>query len=419
MCAAERSTRTDRVRRWGWVAVVALVAVAVNQRPAVASIGPVLDEIRRSLHLSGAGAAVLTAAPVVCFGVFAPMGGWLARRLGMHPAIAVLSAILLAGLVVRLGPDTATLFAGTIIAAIGIAAMNVLLPALVRLEWPRRTGLMMGIYTTGLTGAAALAAGLTVPFQHALGGGWRAGLAPWAVLAALGLIGWLPLLRRPDPTRPAAATDPSPGSERVGTAAVPEPVAALRRDRIAWLVTGYFGLQSAGFYAVLTWLPTLFTDHGLDAARAGALLSLSTIVQAPVALVTPAIAARAKRQSELVVVSTVAIALGFSLLLVAPVAAAYSAVIILGIGQGMSFPLSLTILVLRAPTRESTTRLSSMAQTIGYLLAALGPLLVGLLHSTTGAWTAPLLFLAALLLPQLWCGVVAGRPRVASVASGR
>lgn len=402
MAAVARPTK--RRAAGGLGAVVALLAVAVNQRPAVASIGPVLDEIRRDLPLSSPGAAVLTAAPVVCFGVLAPIGHWLERRTGLRPAVGLLSAVLVAGLVLRLGPDTATLFGGTVVAAGAIAAMNVLLPAMVRLEYPRRTGLMMGLYTTGLTGAAAAAAGLTVPLQHATGGGWRAGLAPWAALAAIGFFAWLPMLR-------SRARDERPATEHLALAPVDGDQHHLRRDRLAWLVTGFFGLQSAGFYAVLTWLPTLFTDHGIDATRAGALLSISAVVQTPVALITPTIATRSRRQGSLVAMSCLFTAVGFGLLLAAPVGAAYPAVVILGIGQGAAFPLALTIMVMRAPSASATTRLSSMAQSIGYLLAALGPLLVGLLHAATGGWSAPLLFLLALLLPQLLTGVLAGQPR--------
>lgn len=388
------------LRLTGAAAVAGLVAVAVNQRPAVASIGPVLDEIRRSLPLSSTAAAVLTAAPVVCFGLLAPVGGWLDRVLGLRPAVLVLSVALAAGMILRLGPDALTLFAGTLLAAAAIAALNVLLPVLVRLRWPHRTGLMMGVYTTFLTGAAAAAAGLTVPLEHAAGGGWRSGLAPWAGLAVVGVLAWLPQLRR-------AAADP----EELSSVLPPPGGHRLHRDRVAWLVTGYFGLQSAGFYAVLTWLPSLYTDNGVSATRAGALLSLSTFVQMPVALITPAVATRVRRQGGLVALSCLFTGLGFVLLLVAPVTAAYPAVILLGIGQGAAFPLSLTILVLRAPTPEATTPLSSMAQTAGYLIAAAGPLLVGLLHSASGGWTVPLAVLTALLLPQLACGVLAGRPR--------
>src|SRR5579875_519724 len=237
----------------GWTAVLALFVVALNQRPAVASIGPLLDDIRHGLHLSGTAAAVLTAAPVICFGALAPLGGWLSHRLGMNRSVAVLSGLLLVGLVVRIGPDTATLFLGTVLAAAGIAAMNVVLPALVRLRWPQQTGLMMGVYTTGVTGAAALAAGLTVPIEHELGGGWRGGLAPWAVLGAAGVLGWLSQLRRPQLRR--SDCGPSGYAEKPVRAAPrrSDPSVRLHRDRLAWLVTGYFAIQSAGFYAVLTW----------------------------------------------------------------------------------------------------------------------------------------------------------------------
>jgi CP family cyanate transporter-like MFS transporter len=188
---------------------------------------------------------------------------------------------------------------------------------------------------------------------------------------------------------------------------------SLLRDRVAWLVTAYFGLQSLGFYAILTWLPTLFTDHGYSHSKAGLLLSVSALVQAPVALLTPTLATRSRRQGPLVIGAAVMAAAGLLGLLIAPTSAPWLWVVILGIGQGASFPLSLTIMVMRSPTPEATTALSSMAQTVGYLLAALGPLLVGVLHAATGGWSVPLVLLLALLVPQLVCGVAAGRPREA------
>lgn len=374
---------------------VGVVAVAVNLRPAVASVGPVLNELRRSLPLSGTAAAVLTACPVVCFGALAPVGYWLAARIGIRRAISVLSAALLAGLVLRLCPGgVGVFFAGTLLAAGGIAALNVITPAMVKLYFPERTGLTMGIYTTALTGAAAAAAGLTVPVERSIGHGWHAGLGIWAVLAAVGLVLWLPH---------------SVGAREERS--VRHPAGPLLRDRIAWLVTAYFGIQSLIFYSVLTWLPTLFTDHGYDAATAGALLSVSAIVQAPIALITPTVATRVHRQGGLVTASVAFIAAGLLGLLLAPTAAAWLWVVLLGIGQGSSFPLSLTIMVMRSPTPAATTQLSSMAQTFGYLLAALGPLLVGVLRTSTGGWSVSLLLLLVLLVPQLICGVAAGRPR--------
>jgi CP family cyanate transporter-like MFS transporter len=381
-------------RRAGIGLAIGLVAIGINLRPAVASVGPVLDDLKRSLHLSDAEASAVTSLPVVCFGVFAPVGAWLSRRVGLRRAVAILALVLVAGMFVRLGPNVFTFVVGTLIAAAGIAALNVVTPALVKLDFPTRTGLMMGVYTTALTGAAAAAAGLTVPAEHSIGHGWRGGLAVWAVLAVVGLVIWLP--------QATGSGEPPLDQPHIG---------ALLRDRVAWLVTAYFGLQSLGFYAVLTWLPTLFTDHGYSASRAGALLSVSALVQAPVALITPTLAARSRQQGPWVLFSTALTAAGLLGLLLAPTAAPWLWVVILGMGQGSSFPLSLTIMVMRSPTPDATTALSSMAQTIGYLVAALGPLLVGILHSATGGWTAPLLLLLVLLVPLAITGVAAGRPR--------
>lgn len=367
--------------------------VAANLRPAVASIGPVLTDIRDSLQLSSFTLAILTALPVVCFGALAPLGPWLARRVGLARAIGYLVGAILLGLLIRIGPDAATLFAGTLVAAAGIAAANVLLPALIKQEYPHRTGLMMGVYTLALTGSAAAAAGLTVPLGHLLGGGWRYGLGIWAVLAGVALIMWAPQTRAGGSTLVQAL---APG--------------ALLRDRTAWLVTVYFGLQSLSFYAVLTWLPTLFQDHGYSAGHAGALMSLSAAVQTPVALTLPAIAVRMRNQAWLVVAAALLTALGLLGLLIAPIAAPYLWVIVLGLGQGASFPLGLTLIVVRTRTPEATQHLSAMTQGFGYLIAAIGPLVVGSLHALTGHWTIPLVVLIAVVVPQAIAGCAASRP---------
>jgi CP family cyanate transporter-like MFS transporter len=296
--------------------------------------------------------------------------------------------------VLRLGPDLATFVAGTLVAAAGIAALNVVTPVLVKADFPRRTGAMMGVYTTALVGVAGISAGVTVPAEHAVGHGWRGGLAVWAVLAVVGLVIWAP--------QHADAAEPALDLPRMGS---------LLRDRMAWAVTGYFGMQSLGLYALLAWLPTLFTDHGYSDSRAGALLSVCVAMEAPVALITPSFATRRPDQGRLVVGSALMTAAGFLGLLLAPTAAPWVWVVLLGIGQGSSFPLSLTMLVLRSPTPEATTALSSMAQTGGYLIAALGVLVVGVLHAAVGGWSLPVGFLLALMLPQLVCGLVAGRPR--------
>jgi MFS transporter, CP family, cyanate transporter len=387
-----RSTSAVAVGAIGFA--IAVVVISINLRAAVASVGPELNAIRRDLGLSSAGASVLTAAPVFCFGALAVLGPWLTRRFGLRRAVLLSMLAILVGLIVRIGPDIATLFIGTLIAAGGIASANVLMPVIIKRDFPDTTGLMMGLYTAALVGSAAAGAGLTVPIGQAFGSGWRVGLGVWAVLAAVGVVIWLPHLR----------------GDRVADVEAGHVPAQLRHDRLAWLVTLFFGLQSLNFYAVLNWLPSLYQDHGYSAAAAGGLLSLSALVQLPVALVLPAIASRMHNQRSLVVGAVLLTAIGFVGILVAPTTLAALWVVILGVGQGAAFAIALILLVLRTRTHESTTQLSAMAQSVGYLIAGVGPLVVGVMHATSGGWTTPIVFLLILLVPETITGLRAASP---------
>jgi MFS transporter, CP family, cyanate transporter len=371
---------------------LALVLAAVNLRPALASVGPVLAELRADLGLSGGTAAVLTSVPVLCLGLLAPVAPALARRWGVEPVVALVLGALATGLLVRVAGGTAALFAGTVLASGAIAVANVLLPALVKRDFPASTGTMMGVYTMSLSGSAAVAAGTTAPLAEATGG-WRGGLGAWAVPAAVALLLWLPLARRRTP-------DADPGGAG----------GQLRRDPLAWQVTAFFGLQSLSFYAVLSWLPTVYRDEGYSAVAAGAVLSGSALTQIPVTLLLPRLAGRARTQRGHALAATLLTAVGLAGVLVAPTAAPYLWAVTLGIGQGGTFAVALTLVVLRARTATDTAGLSAMAQSLGYVLAATGPLLVGAVHDWTGSWAPPLALLLALLVPQAVAGVLAGRP---------
>ena len=390
-------------RRPAVLFALVVVLAAVNLRPALAAVGPVLTEVRTDLGLSGGGAALLTAVPVLGLGLLAPVAPALARRWGIEPVIALVLALLGAGLLVRVVGGTALLFAGTALAAGAIAVANVLLPALVKRDFPASTGTMMGVYTMSLTGSAALAAGSTAPLAGAAGG-WRTGLGAWVVPAAAALLVWLPLARHPTPADPGAPAG-------VGAA-------ALRRDPLVWQVTLFFGLQSLSFYAVLSWLPTIYRDEGYSAVAAGAVLSGSALVQIPVTLLLPRLAARARAQWPHALAATLLTALGLAGVLLAPTAAPYLWAALLGIGQGGAFAVALLLVVLRARTPADTAGLSAHAQSVGYVLAAAGPLLVGAVHDRTGSWTPPLLLLLALLVPQAVAGLLAGRSRYVGARSG-
>jgi CP family cyanate transporter-like MFS transporter len=376
-----------------------LVLVAINLRPAAASIGPVLHRIQSDAGLSSGWAGALTTLPVLCFGLLAPVAPPLARRLGVHTAIAVAMIVLLAGMLLRLIPGNAFLFVGTALAGAAIATGNVLVPVIVRRDFPDRTGTAMALYTTALIGFAALAAGVTVPLANWLGGGWRPGLGVWAVPAIIAAVAWLPALIRREAAgdRPVAAHSPV--------------VRPLLRQPLAWWVTLFFALQSGGFYATLAWLPDIFRSHGASDSTAGFLLSLSIVVGLITATTLPGIAARQRDQRWLVVICSVLTALGLAGILAVPMSAPYLWAVLLGLGQNASFPLALMLIVMRGGSVAITEGLSTLAQSVGYVLAALAPLAVGALHGSTGSWTMPLILLLALVVPQTLVGLAAGRDR--------
>ncbi|MEN3310537.1 MAG: transporter, family, cyanate transporter [Micromonosporaceae bacterium] len=370
--------------------------IAVNLRPALASVGPVLSEVRARLHLSSAAGSLLTTVPLVCFGLLAPLAPVLARRFGMERVLAVVLATIAAGLLLRVNFGPVGLFALTVPVACAIAIANVLVPALVKRDLPDRVGLMMGVYTMAMSGAAAVAAGVTAPLDHGLGWGWRVALAAWAVPALLALLVWLPRT----PSRP-------PGPERVPEGGW----GGLLRDPLAWQVTAFMGLQSLGFYATLTWLPSIYIERGYTAESAGLLLSVCAAVSAPVSLVVPTLAVRARDQRRLVAAAGVLPAAGFAGILLAPDSGAYLWALLLGVGQGALFALALTLVVLRSATSETAARLSAMSQAFGYLIAAGGPLLVGVVRDAAGGWGPAIALLLALLVPQVLTGLGAGRAR--------
>jgi CP family cyanate transporter-like MFS transporter len=257
-----------------------IILIAANLRPTVTSVASLLPQIRLDLGLSAAAASLLTATPVICFGLFAPFAPRIADRIGMERALAAVLGTIAVGLVLRIGPSPLTLFAGTIVAGAAIAVGNVLLPALVKRDFPTRSGAITGSYTMALQISAALAAGLSVPVATAAGG-WRAGLAVWAIPALVTLLIWLPQVR--SRTRPLAAS-------AVGS------LHDLLRSPLAWQVTLFFGLHSLQFYAVVSWLPTIYQDAGFSPSDAGLVLSVMTLAGAPAALVMPSIASRARDQ---------------------------------------------------------------------------------------------------------------------------
>lgn len=385
------AVRAGRVHA-GWWLGAAIVLVAANLRPAVVGVAPLLAEIQASEGLSATAAGVLTALPVLCFGLLAPVAPRLVRRLGIERALLVALVVLCLGFAVRTLSPIAALFAGTVLAGSAIAVGNVLLPGLIKRDFAHRTGVMTGLYTMAISGGGALAAGVTVPVARAAGLQWRGALAVWGLFAALALICWLPQVRRAG--RPAATT-----ARHVG---------GLWRQPLAWQVTGLMGLQSFGFYASTAWLPAVFVGRGSDPVTAGLLLSLASIVGTGGSMLAPVLATRYRRQRMLAAAITGATALGLLGVLVLP-GAEIPSMVLLGAGQGGALGLALTLMALRSPDAAHAAQMSGMAQSVGYTVASVGPFAVGALHDLTGGWTVPFLLLFAVLVVQGTAGVLAGR----------
>ncbi|MFH8678700.1 CynX/NimT family MFS transporter [Streptomyces lydicus] len=376
-----------------------VVLLALNLRPALVAVSPLAGTIRADSGMSAAATSLLTALPLLCFGLLAPLAPRLGRRFGTERSLLGTMALICLGTALRMLDAVGALFAGTVVIGAGIAVANVLLPGLIKRDFPARAGLMTGLYSMSLFGGAALAAGVTVPVQQATGLDWRSTLACWGGLAVLALLFWLPRTGRRTRVARAAAQEAA------------HPVRGLWRDPLAWQVTGYMGLQSLSYYAAAAWLPTMLTDAGMSAGDAGWMLSFSSLLGIAGSFLAPVVVGRRLRAGVLAAVGALLCAAALTGVLLAPAEGAYLWMVLLGLGQGAAISLALLFIVQRAPDARHTAQLSSMAQCFGYVLAATGPAVLGAVHDASGSWTVPLAVLLALLLPQVAAGWGAARPR--------
>jgi CP family cyanate transporter-like MFS transporter len=392
----EPSTPGPRTRR---IAVgLGLLLVSFNLRPSIAAISPILAAIRRSTGLSATGAGLLTTLPLICFGLLAPVAPRLVRRRGTGTVLLGCLVVLLVGIVVR-STSYVGLFAGTLLIGTAVAIANVLMPAIVKSDFPQQVGLMTGLYTMMLSAGAALAAGATAPLARALGGNWRLAAGAWAVpvVVAIGVI--VPIRAR---GRRAPEVRVLTGRTRT-----------MWRSPVAWSVTVFMGVQSLEFYSALAWLPTVFHDRGVSVVNAGLLLALSNAVGIVAALVTPWIVQRLADVRVAVLGSVAFFVVGTLGLLVDPRHLDALWAVLLGCGQGSAISLALMIMVLRSRNAHEAMALSGMAQGVGYLIASIGPASVGALYDVAHDWSLPLSALLALLVVQGVAGSLAARDRVA------
>lgn len=378
--------------RAAFVLLLGLVLVACAMRAPLTGVGSLVPAISTDLDLSAAAAGALTSLPLMAFAVSSLVVPRVAARLGQRATLVGALFLLVAGSLLRWVPGVLPLFVGTAVLGVAIAVANVLMPALIRAEFPGRIALLTSTYVVLMQVVASAASGLVVPLSQVLAGGWRTALVVWAVPALAVALLWLPSIGR-----------------RVRTTAT-APARAPWNSPLAWAVTGYMALQSLIFYVLLAWLATIVLDRsGLDPTAAGVLLSIMQVAGVVGSLLVPVVAGRSVvRTQRVAVVATVFTTAGLVLLLAAP-AAAVPAVVVAGLGMGGSVVLALAAVSSRAADGGGAVALSGMAQAVGYLGAAIGPVVVGGLHSVSGSWTVPLAVLVAAAVTQLFFAHAANR----------
>lgn len=396
---------------------VGVLLLAANLRAGITAVGPVLDPIRADLGIGGSAASLLISLPLIAFAAISPVAPTLARRIGLERALGGSLLALAAAIVLRSVPVPGMIWIGTALLGVAIAILNVLLPALVKREYPDQVGRITGIYTAVQSGVAAVAAGLAVPIADATGAGWRLSLGIWAGLALIGFAVFLPQIRaRYRPRAGGPPVDPAEALRGTGTAADDypvEPVAPdprLRSSAVAWQVTLFLGLQSTVYYTVITWWPTIEQDHGISAAAAGWHQLVFQLLGIAGALAAAALIHRWASQSLLTAGLALLAPLGVLGQMVAP-SGAVIWIAMLGIAGGATITIALSLFGLRTRDHHRAASLSGMAQSVGYLLAAFGPVMIGILHDALADWTVPLLVLSGIGLAEVLFGFLAGRDR--------
>lgn len=383
--------------------VAGIVFLAMNLRAPITAVGPVLDLIRDSLGISNTAAGILTTIPLVAFGILSPFAPRLSRKFGMELTLFFVLITLLLGLVLRPIGGMPSLYIGTVLIGAGIAIANVLMPPFVKMKFPKNIGMMTGIYSISMNITAAFAAGLSVPLSTNKYG-WQASIGVWAILGGIALLVWLPQLRH----REKPPVNDDSGVEKT----------SLLRSKLAWKITIFMGLQSLLFYSIAAWLPIILQERGMTADKAGWMLSAVQFAQLPLTFIMPIIAAKMKNQLVLVWLVFVTTILGTLCILSGQMILVLPAMILFGIATGTAFSLAMMFFSLRTDTVFEAADLSAMAQSIGYLLAATGPVVFGLLYDLTGNWTWSLLLLIVAATIILIVGLGAGKNTTISESRG-
>lgn len=392
-------TRSSSLIRSPLFLVITIIVLGLSLRMPILSVSPLLDTITNDLNLTAVQAGWLSTIPVLCFGTVALASQPLTRKWGMDAILLAMFFIMLTGMMLRTLEPVWLLFGGTVLVGAGIAVSNVILPGFIKREAPNRVGPMTSVYSAAISGSGAIGAGATIPIMNALDLDWRGALRWPAVVVVIGvivLIPWQVSARSGRKTKAPARTTHT----------------NLWRNKLAWWVTGYMGMQSFLFFATTGWLPTYLISEGMSEQRAGFMLSLSPLFGVAGSFIAPLLVYKRSDQRWLVWMSSLFCAFGLTGMVLSPTSLTLLWVATFGFGSGMTLSIALTFIGLRTPDAHHAADLSMMSQAVGYSIAALGPIGIGFAHDLVGNWQIPfaIILLSTVLLTLV--GIGGGRSRL-------
>ncbi|MHA6259749.1 CynX/NimT family MFS transporter [Sporosarcina sp. CAU 1771] len=380
----------------GIILVIGIILLASTLRAPITSVGTLIGSIKDSLHFSNTVAGALTTLPLLAFAFVSPFAAKLSRRFGMERTIFISLLLIIVGIGLRSINGIETLFLGTLLIGLSIAIGNVLLPALIKKNFMLRIGLMTGVYAVSMNLSSAIASGVTVPLASISSLGWRGALAVFGVLPLLAILFWLPQIRKKQSTTEFIEDEKRPRTQ-------------LMRSSLAWKITLFMGLQSLIYYSIIAWLPEILSEQGFTQSGAGFMISLMQFAVLPFTFIVPIIAGRMKNQRLLVACTGFLFILGIGGISLGGSLVITLSMIAIGIACGSAFSLAMIFFSLRTKNSEEAAELSGMAQTFGYLLAAIGPLLFGFLRDATGSWSSSIILLIGVSVLIIIFGMGAGK----------
>ncbi|MEQ8392558.1 MAG: MFS transporter [Thalassospira sp.] len=372
--------------------LIAILLLAANMRGSIVGLGPLAEIIGTDLSLSGTELGLLTTLPVLSFGVLSIFAPRLGQRFGIEATLLAMLLFIAVGQGLRASGAYDIMVIGTIILGAAIAVMNVLTPSLVRRSFPTHVALVTALYTFTMSTGATVAAFVSIPIRNAADGDWRWSLGVWAVFAAIAFVCWLPMLRYRHKT----------------VAVAPIAQISLWKNVEAWWLALFFGCQSLMFYTGTAWVAKVFIDHGISEAEAATLLTVFNVFGIPAAFAAPLIYSKFRNKKLAMLVLHIPLIIAVPGFVFATTELPYLWAVCLGLGQGSMISIALTLVGMRGADPQTSARLSGMAQSVGYLFAAIGPVLFGALHDLLGDWQVALYFLFVVVAIQLVAAMRAG-----------